>query len=236
MVSGSGHIRFKQVLVMVMVRVSLQEININISNVPKNDGNSTRPGSREMETRLLTTVNSKHRTSSLIHTSGLRQPQHTLTFTHTCTHMCTHKHTLYAIIYFCPLHAKIFLSWIAHNSNYYILFSLSCRLSNPSFVPLYSKFSTRTPFNSSPLFSKLFPLSTPPSRPAPLLHSPLHSILGVSGAVFILLTTAEDDDDGGDDEGEEERGVMRKTEEAGVFCFFFPGVNGTDGCRRMEEE
>lgn len=82
---------------------------------------------------------------------------------------------------------------------------------------------------------------SPPRRPVLLLFStPLFilfsAVSGVSGAVFILLTTAEDDDGGGDDEGEEERGVMKKTEEAGVFCFVFPGVNGTDGCRRMEEE
>lgn len=166
---------------MVMVRVSLQEMNINISNVPENAGNSTRPESREMETRLLTTVNSKHRTSSLIHTSGLRQPQHTLTFTHTCTHMCTHKHTLYAIIYFCP---RQHFSVLNRSQLKLFDFILSILSSLKSFFPLCSKFSTRTPFNSSPLFSKLFPLSTPPSRPAPLLHSPLHSILSSQRCIW----------------------------------------------------
>ncbi|KAL7398629.1 hypothetical protein ABVT39_012630 [Epinephelus coioides] len=90
--------------------------------------------------------------------------------------------------------------------------------------PLYVKFfysdSISSSSSSSSSWSKLFPPSTPPSRPAPALHStsplPSLSILSssrkrfVSGAVFILLTTA--DDDGGGDEDDDE-GVEEEVQE-----------------------
>lgn len=175
----------------------------------------------------LTTVNSKHRTSSLIYTSGLRQPRHTLTFIHTCAYACAHNpntwplaNTLYSMSIF--IHSLLHFSPELLTTVYFEQVFYS-----PIFTShVFSKFSTLNIFE---ILFKLFPLYTPLSCPALLLHSPLHSILSSQLCIWSSFHPTY----GCRWWRWGRRGVMRKAKEAGI-CF--PGGNGTNGCLTKEGE